>query len=90
MVRAMEERLRHSRSDLRSLAGRLDALSPLGTLRRGFAIPLDPGGRVLRTPDDFPGGLDFDLRIAAGRVPCRVRPWDGLPDDAPADAAGSD
>ncbi|HEX2078850.1 MAG TPA: exodeoxyribonuclease VII large subunit, partial [Longimicrobium sp.] len=51
-----------------ALAGRLNALSPLSTLARGFAVPLDPAGRVLRRTADFAPGDAFRLRVVDGMV----------------------
>jgi exodeoxyribonuclease VII large subunit len=57
-------------------AAQLNALSPLSTLARGYAVPLDPGGRLLRRAADFVPDARFSLRVADGSVPCRV---DGRP-----------
>jgi exonuclease VII large subunit len=48
----------------------MDALSPLSTLRRGYAVPLDQEGRLLRGIRDFTVGLEFDLRVVDGKVRC--------------------
>jgi exodeoxyribonuclease VII large subunit len=57
---------------LASAAGRLHALSPLSTLARGFAVPLDERGRVLRTAASFPPGTSFRLRVVDGTVAARA------------------
>ena len=62
------------REGLAALAGRLHALSPLTTLARGFAVPLDEEGRLLRRTADFAPGARFRLRVADGTVPARVDP----------------
>jgi exodeoxyribonuclease VII large subunit len=63
--------LRRRRGDtLARLAGTMDALSPLSTLRRGYAVPLDQEGRLLRGIRDFTVGLEFDLRVVDGKVRC--------------------
>ena len=56
------------RSALVALGGRLDALSPLSTLGRGYAVPRTAEGHVLRAVGDFPPGLRFHLRVADGTV----------------------
>ena len=61
------------RERVAGIAGRLHALSPLSTLARGFAVPLDPSGRVLRRVADFAPGQEFRLRVADGSVRARVR-----------------
>jgi exodeoxyribonuclease VII large subunit len=53
-------------------AGRqVHALSPLQSLARGYAVPLDADGTVLRRRADFTTGA-LRLRVADGVVPCRV------------------
>ena len=69
---AVERTLRARREGLAATAARLQALSPLNVLSRGYAVPLDAAGRVLRRVDDFAAGSPFDLRVADGVVPCRV------------------
>ncbi len=65
-------RLASRRARMENAAGRLDALSPMATLRRGYAVPLDGAGRVLRDVATFPTRSSFDLRVADGHVECRV------------------
>jgi len=64
-VRALREtrRLR-----LGALAGTLEALSPLATLARGYAVARTPEGAVLRSTEDFPPGRAFHLRVSDGTV----------------------
>ncbi|HYR10956.1 MAG TPA: exodeoxyribonuclease VII large subunit, partial [Longimicrobium sp.] len=69
---AGERLLRRRREQAASLAARLNALSPLSTLARGFAVPLDPAGRVLRRTADFRPGEGFRLRVVDGTVEARV------------------
>ena len=71
---AVRTRLAFLRSRLGRASAQIDALSPLGTLRRGYAVPLDADGRVLRDVAAFGVGDRFDLRVVDGRVPCEVRP----------------
>ena len=63
-------------------AGRLEALSPLATLGRGYAVPLRDDGTVLRTGSMFSVGQKFDLRVVDARVECRVEEVRGFPDDS--------
>lgn len=65
--------IRRRREQAASLAARLNALSPLSTLARGFAVPLDPAGRVLRRTADFQPGEAFRLRVVDGVVEARVQ-----------------
>ncbi|HWZ28175.1 MAG TPA: exodeoxyribonuclease VII large subunit, partial [Gemmatimonadales bacterium] len=68
----IETRLQAVSYQLSAVSGRLDALSPLGTLARGFAVPRDATGRVLRRAADFRPGDPFVLRVVDGAVNARV------------------
>jgi exodeoxyribonuclease VII large subunit len=60
------------RERLGTLAHRLDALSPLGALRRGFAVPLGSDGKILRGRDAFTPGEPVQLRVVDGTVVLRT------------------
>lgn len=68
LVAAFGTFLKDRRLLLVRLGEKMNALSPLLTLRRGYAVPLDVTGRVLRTTKDFRPGDSFDLRVLDGRV----------------------
>ncbi len=53
---------------LSGLSGRLEALSPLATLARGYSVARTADGRVLRRVEDFEVGLRFRLRVDDGTV----------------------
>lgn len=69
---AVRAGLSSRRARVTNSAGRLDALSPLATLRRGYAVPLDRSNRVLRSVAGFPVRSRFRLRVVDGQVGCRV------------------
>ncbi len=68
MSRAIGSLLQGRRFTLVRLGEKMDALSPLSTLKRGYGVPLDSAGRVLRTAADFTPGDTFQLRVLDGRV----------------------
>lgn len=76
--------LRDRRGRLDRAAGRLDALSPLGTLRRGYAVPLGADDRVLRRMADFKPGGTFRLRIRDGNIHCRTESRSAAPEEVAA------
>jgi exodeoxyribonuclease VII large subunit len=50
------------------LRSHLRALSPQGTLDRGYAIVQLPTGAVARTPDQTPSGAQLAITLAEGRI----------------------
>ena len=68
----LERRLERDRQTLAGLAGRLDALSPLRILERGYALARDEQGRVLKRVAQFTPALPFRLRVTDGTVDARV------------------
>ncbi len=52
---------------------KLDALSPLKTLTRGYSIPTDGTGRVLRKKSDFVKDMEFTLKIQDADIDCIVK-----------------
>ena len=72
MAAAARSRIRREAGRLSEAAAALDALSPLSTLARGYSVPLDHDGRLLRRAADFPHGRGFRLRVVDGYVPCAV------------------
>ena len=53
---------------LAALAGRLNALSPLATLERGFSVARDAGGVTLSSAAQFQEGAEFTLRLRDGEI----------------------
>jgi exodeoxyribonuclease VII large subunit len=69
ITRALHDR----RARLGRAAARLDALSPLGVLSRGYAIAIvEATGKALRDPKDAPHGTKLELRVHAGTVKAKV------------------
>ena len=71
--RAMEDRLREARSRVAALSGRLDALSPLRVMGRGFAaVEKLPERRVLRAAAEAQPGDRVAIRFHDGTLSTRV------------------
>ncbi len=75
LTQRMESHYRLTLSDhgkrLGLLSSKLDALSPLKTLSRGYAIPLAESGAVLRSKEQLPPGTPFTLTLGDGSVDCQ-------------------
>lgn len=57
-------------------AGRLNDLSPLATLARGFAVARTSDGEIIRTVDQAPIGSSLAVAVANGRLFCEVKDTD--------------
>lgn len=67
------QRMSFLRHRLERLAGKLDALSPLAVLSRGYSIAYRlKDGRVLRRSSEVEPGEMVRLRLGEGSVECRV------------------
>ncbi|HTI05506.1 MAG TPA: exodeoxyribonuclease VII large subunit [Gemmatimonadales bacterium] len=73
LTRCMEYRLEKSGARLTAHGARLDALSPLKVLARGYAVARDQQGAVLKSVGQLPPGKEFRLRVTDGEVDARVR-----------------
>jgi len=71
-LRAVGSRLRLIRERLSNAAGRLDALSPLAVLRRGYGIARRQDGSVARDAATLHPGEVLELLLAAGAAKVRV------------------
>ena len=68
LLRRMQYQARH----LSELARALNAVSPLATLQRGYAILFDAhSGRVIRNPNDASAGQRLRARVAGGEFHVR-------------------
>ena len=72
MSAGMGRQLERARARLSESGARLDALSPLRVLERGYAVARDAAGGVLRRVSQFTPGLRFRLRVQDGDVAARV------------------
>lgn len=69
LVRA---RIRHERTDLARVAGKLDSLSPLAVLSRGYALAFDERGQLVRDAAQVEPGDAIEVRLAESRVRATV------------------
>ena len=73
----MAARVDDARARLEVAVAQLDALSPLDVLRRGYALASDEAGRPLRSTFGVRRGARVRVRLAAGRLVCRVEEVEG-------------
>ena len=65
-------KLLHEKERLGTLASKLDALSPLKVMARGYAIALDDDGNVIKSAADMDSDMEFDLKLHDGEKRCKV------------------
>jgi exodeoxyribonuclease VII large subunit len=68
---AMQRALQEHRGDLAVAAQKLDAISPLAVLARGYAIALHDG-KAVRSVDDVAVGDRIEVRVGRGRLDADV------------------
>ncbi|WP_411282561.1 exodeoxyribonuclease VII large subunit [Gemmatimonas sp.] len=83
LVLAATRVVERRRSRVESLAGQLNALSPLGTLARGFAVARTPDGATLSGRDQFVPDAPFDLWLRDGIVSATAGAGRPLPAPVP-------
>jgi exodeoxyribonuclease VII large subunit len=74
--RASRTRMDQRLQQLAGISGKLDSLSPLATLQRGYAIVSDDAGNVLTDASKVNKGEIISSRLAQGNVRSRVESTD--------------
>jgi exodeoxyribonuclease VII large subunit len=68
----VERRRTDGERDLQALAQRLNALSPLATLKRGYSISRKMDGEVLTATEQVSVGDRVEIQLSDGHLTCRV------------------
>lgn len=72
LVAIISKRINKLQMQLTNGAAKLDALSPLATLKRGFAIATDQNEKVLREASLVKVGATIRVRLLSGSLTCSV------------------
>lgn len=67
---AYKLKITDKKRNLAELSAKLDALSPLKTLFRGYSIATDNSGTVLKSTKDFSKDMEFKLKLNDGDIDC--------------------
>ncbi len=76
LLAAEREQHHRARRDFAEVASKLEALSPLGVLGRGYSLAWSPQGKLLRSSDEVAVGDAVRVDLARGRLHCRVEKRD--------------
>lgn len=72
MERAIKLQIKGKQDSLAALSGKLDALSPLHVLSRGYAIAKQENGQVIRSIKDVTADDTLDVQLQDGTLACKV------------------
>ncbi len=72
----INQRIIKEKQVVAGLAARLNALSPLGVLERGYGIVLDSQGQAIVDSQSVTVGETLDIRVAKGKIRAKVLPSD--------------
>jgi exodeoxyribonuclease VII large subunit len=72
LERGVHRRLDRARHGLGGAAGRLDSLSPLAVLSRGYSLTRTPDGRIVRSWREMNAGDAIHVLLHEGSLDCRV------------------
>ena len=81
--RTVHHQLDRAGNDLGHQLARVRALSPLATLRRGYAVVQGPDGQVLSAAAGVEPGLELRIRVADGRIAAVVTESTPLTEEQP-------
>lgn len=72
MDSALDAAMTRKKNEYLRAAAKLDALSPLKVLSRGYAIAMDEDGRAVKDSSGVRAGDKLTVRLASGALGCRV------------------
>lgn len=72
-TRSVRRLLRDQSARLASLSGKLESLSPLAVLGRGYSLTQDARGAIVRTSAGLTSGDTLTVRFARGSADCTVQ-----------------
>ncbi|MEO0531888.1 MAG: exodeoxyribonuclease VII large subunit, partial [Planctomycetota bacterium] len=70
---AVRRYVERGQSRVATIAGKLESLSPLGVLGRGYSLTTDDAGAIVRSVDDVAVGQTLRTRVADGEIVSSVQ-----------------
>jgi exodeoxyribonuclease VII large subunit len=72
LISGMKTRLQHNRTRFEVAVGKIDALSPLAILHRGFSLCRDEKGTIIKNASDVDPGEQIRITLSRGELSCQV------------------
>jgi exodeoxyribonuclease VII large subunit len=72
LIHHLQSIIHKKQSLLNNKLAKLDALSPLATLKRGFAIAVDEKGNIIRTAASVKKGSPIKVKLSQDGLACTV------------------
>lgn len=73
LVRNYQEKIKDKKTNMELLINKLDALSPLKTLNRGYSISYNSAGKIIKSIDQVMIGDAIKVSVADGQLSCLVQ-----------------
>lgn len=73
VINKMKQILIENKEQFLGLVGKLDALSPLKVMQRGFAMPVDEDDKVIKSVKELDKKKNFVLKFADGKRECMLK-----------------
>ena len=70
--KAMNHRIESAKNELQTVASRLNGLSPLATLERGYSISRNSAGDIVTSSQQVEVGEQLSIDLSEGRLTCTV------------------
>lgn len=73
MENAFKMCIMDNKKQLSALCAKLDTLSPLAVIARGYAIPMTSEGNIIKSAKELSSGYEFTLKLNDGNKECIVK-----------------
>ena len=70
--RAFDSTLGDKENKFAMLLGKLNALSPLAVMQRGYAVAKESGGKIIKSVSQISANDDVKIEFADGNAICKV------------------
>ncbi len=73
MESAIVDIIKTKKENFAAVVGKLDALSPLRVISRGYSVALTDSGEIIRSCENVSSGDEIRVKVTDGDIPCVVK-----------------